>query len=140
MLHYLLNGALFYVLPFHIALAAVALAVIARVVVSLCNIVLWQYCTIKCYIVLKLYYLMFHYLILDSSLLHYLILYCLLFQNLMLHCVNVALYNIVSVVYFLRTISWSTLFMVHYLMLHYFNVWPCDVALFWYWTIWCCTI
>ena len=105
MLHYLLNGALFYVLPFHIALAAVALAVIAKVVVSLCNIVLWQYCTIKCYIVLKLCYLMFHYLILDSSLLHYLILYCLLFQNLMLHCVNVALYNIVSVVYCLRTIS-----------------------------------
>ena len=55
MLHYLFNVALFYDLHFHIALVF-----IAKVIVALFNIVLWQYCTIRCNIVLMLRYLMLH--------------------------------------------------------------------------------
>ena len=64
MLHHLnvtlFDVALFYVLPFHIALVAVALVVIEKVIAALVKIVLWQYCTIRCYIVLMLRYLMLH--------------------------------------------------------------------------------
>ena len=56
----------------------------------------------------------------------------------MLHCVNVALYY-VSLFYYYTTISCCTLFVLHYLMLHYFNYSLCDTP-FWYWAIWYCTI
>ena len=66
MLHY------FNVILLHIALVAVALVIIGIVIVAVFNIVLLQYCPIRCCTVLILHYfmctdLMFHCLILYAS-------------------------------------------------------------------------
>ena len=48
----------FNILRFHIALDAVVLVVIPTFIAALFNIVLLEYCTIRCWAVLMLYYLM----------------------------------------------------------------------------------
>ena len=93
--------------------------------VALCDVALFDiallryytiwYCTIQCWMYL-------------SSVLH-----CLL-----LHCVDVALHY-VPLFSHCTTIWCCTLFKLHYIMFHYFNVVLCDVAPFWHWPIWCWT-